>query len=387
MAEKKSPRVLIISAAANMIQQFNKRNIMILKELGFEVFIATNFVNYGSMSGDENEKLKKWLKEQNVTAFQVDFKRGIGDLKTNIRVLKKLRKIIRTNSITLVHSQSPIGGVLGRLAASVEHVKSIYTAHGFHFYKDSPLINWLAFYPLEFLLSFITDSLIVINEEDLKVARNFHEKELFYVPGVGVNVQNSLKITEDSKKSARKNIRSQLGLSDNDFLILTVGELSVRKNQEVLIKALSNFSDEHIKVLIAGVGPKKEYLARLSKELEVDQRVFFLGYRNDIQQLHFASDLLVFPSIQEGLALAGLESVTDGLYIIGSDIRGIRDYIPNPSVGLLFSPHDVHGLVKEIERFTVTPKKVDLQRNKYFLQKFDFHNVDSTMRKIYLKYI
>ena len=68
--------------------------------------------------------------------------------------------------------------------------KCIYTAHGFHFFKGAPKINWLLFYPIEKLCSYWTDILITINREDYQRAKkSFHAKKIEYVPGVGIDLK------------------------------------------------------------------------------------------------------------------------------------------------------------------------------------------------------
>lgn len=87
----------------------------------------------------------------------------------NIYVYKELKNIIHSNNYNIIHCHTPVGGALGRLAArnaQEKGTKVIYTAHGFHFFKGAPLINWLAYYPVERWLARYTDVLITINKED-----------------------------------------------------------------------------------------------------------------------------------------------------------------------------------------------------------------------------
>lgn len=147
-------KVLMLAAKANMIQQFNHRNIKILQELGYEVHVATNMVDFGSMSEKENERFKQWMADNKVTAHQVDFERRMGSLKGNVRSIRQLRKIFKENKFSFIHAHSPLGSILGRLVARKFKVPTIYTAHGFHFFKGGPKSGWIVFYPLEwFFLS------------------------------------------------------------------------------------------------------------------------------------------------------------------------------------------------------------------------------------------
>lgn len=93
----------------------------------------------------------------------------------NLRALKDLKKLLSENHYDILHCHTPMGGVIGRLAAKKlwkEHkIKVIYTAHGFHFYRGAPLLNWLLYYPMEKWLAACTDVIVTINEEDYEKAK------------------------------------------------------------------------------------------------------------------------------------------------------------------------------------------------------------------------
>jgi glycosyltransferase EpsD len=87
----------------------------------------------------------------------------------NLRAYKALKTIL-LNDYDLIHCHTPMGGCLTRLAARKDRAKIIYTAHGFHFYKGAPLLNWIVYYPIEKYLVKYTDCLITINQEDYSLA-------------------------------------------------------------------------------------------------------------------------------------------------------------------------------------------------------------------------
>ena len=117
------------------------------------------------------EQFKKELKEKNISYFQIDFSRNVSNIPQNIKAYKQIKKLLKDNKYEFIHCHSPIGGVCGRLAAKVTNTKVIYTAHGFHFYKGAPKLNWIIYYPIEKALSYITDVLITINKEDYDLAK------------------------------------------------------------------------------------------------------------------------------------------------------------------------------------------------------------------------
>lgn len=377
-------KVLMLAAKANMIQQFNHRNIKILQELGYEVHVATNMVDFGSMSSEENERFKRWMIENDVVAHQVDFERRMGTFKGNIRSIQQLRRIFKENPFSFIHVHSPLGSILGRFVANQYNVPTIYTAHGFHFFKGGPKSGWLVFYPLEWLFSFFTDTLITINDEDYALAKNICMQKIVKTNGIGVDVEKAWIISDEYKKEARQHIRSELNIPNDAFLISSVGELSDRKNHRIVLEALKKLTPndrEKVYYIIAGTGSNKEKLKNLANSFNFSKHLKLLGYRTDIHEINFASDISVFPSFQEGLGVAGLEAVIDGSYLIGSNVRGIRDYIFNPSIGQVFSAEDSSTLANLIKnRIQSGDSK---ERDNKELIKFDFRRIDSEMKKIY----
>lgn len=380
-------RVLMIAAKANMIEQFNMRNIKILKDLGYEVHVGANFEDFGTMDSNANDSLIKELKQMDVTIHQLNFSRGLGNFKQNNAVIKDIRCLLQRFEYSFIHVHSPIGSVLGRIAAKTERVPVVYTAHGFHFFKGGPLKNWL-FLPVEVVLMFFTDHLIVINHEDQAISKMMPIKNVTYIPSIGSNVEHALNVSDAEKMNNRLKVRSELGISNEDYVILNVGELSVRKNQKAIIEAVSELkNNQNIKILLAGVTNDIETYENFVERQNMQGKVYFLGYRTDLHELHNAADLMVMPSLREGFGMGGFDALVDGLYMIGSKNTGMADYIKNDSLGLLVSPTNVHDIKDAIYMAYTNSMKPDLTKNTDFLMQFDIKNVDSIMKQVYLKYL
>ena len=176
----------------------------------------------------------KWLKEQgwdvHVAAagtidlpftdvkFNIPIQRSPFN-RANIKAYRELKRIIDKNQYSIIHCHTPLGGVLTRLAARQARqrgTKVIYTAHGFHFCKGAPLMNWLIYYPIEKYLSSFTDSLITINTEDYHLATNqkFKAGRIEHVHGVGVDTERFKPVDQKTKNEWRKT----LGYQPDDFL-------------------------------------------------------------------------------------------------------------------------------------------------------------------------
>lgn len=302
----------------------------------------------------------------------------------NLSAYKKLKKIIRSGDFDIVHCHTPVGGVLARLAAKSERkngVKVFYTAHGFHFYKGASLLNWLLYYPVEKFLSNFTDILITINSEDYNISNKFHAKENLFVNGVGVSVDRISKAV-----SIRAKICEEFKISQSAMLLLSVGELTKNKNHKTIIKALSMLNNEQFHYIIAGNGTNKEKLKKYAENLKVENRVHFLGYRNDIPSIIKSCDIFCFPSRREGLPVALMEAMAGGLPIVASDVRGNRELVKKEKGGFLYNCDDVKGFCCGIERLASSEKLRDEygQYNMQEVKKYEMSRVMEVMKKLYM---
>jgi len=376
-------QALIIASVASMIDQFNMPNIRLLQKLGYHVEVACNFTIGNTCSQEKIAQLRKTLSEMKVDCFQIDFERSITKIAQNIKAYKELKAIAAQKKYDIIHCHSPIGGFIGRLVFKnyrKQGSKVIYTAHGFHFYKGASLKNWLFYYPVERLCAHWTDVLITINKEDYALAqKKFKAKQIVYVPGVGIDVTKFANTVVDKAKK-----RQDIGVPDDAFLLLSVGELSKRKNHETVIRALAQLDNSNIHYVIAGQGDLFDYLIKLAKDLKVYNQIHLLGFRTDAAELYKVTDLLVFPSYQEGLPVSVMEAMASGLPCIVSKIRGNVDLI-NCDGGALCSLDSCEDFSKAISEYenNLTIGKEKGEYNRMVAQKFDISNINIMMQNIY----
>lgn len=316
-------KMLMLASVASMIDQFNMPNIELLQKMGYEVHVACNFQKGNTCTNERIQKLKKRLEKMEVKYFQIDFSRNILKINEILKAYEQVKVLLQQEHYVFIHCHSPIGGAVGRLSGHKTQTKVIYTAHGFHFYKGAPVQNWLLYYPIEKWLSKYTDVLITINKEDYhRAKRKFHAKEIKYVPGVGIDVERIQAVQVDRKKK-----REELGIGEDDFLLLSVGELNKNKNHEVVIRAIAELKNLNIKYVICGQGRLKAYLEELAEKLGVRGQLFLLGFRTDVIEICKSADVFVFPSKREGLSVALMEAMACGLPCVVSGIRGNVDLI------------------------------------------------------------
>lgn len=302
--------------------------------------------------------------------------------KANLRGYKQLRQVIREGHYDVIHTHTPVASALVRIACGKSNdVKVIYTAHGFHFYRGAPFSSWLLYYPVEKWLSSYTDVLITINEEDYERAkRKFSARRVEYVAGVGVDVKKLSGTDVD-----RKEKRSQLGLLESDFVLISTGELNANKNHQTVIHAVHKLNNPNVKYLICGQGPLRGALSRLIRKLGLEQQVFLLGYRTDVTQINHIADVFVFPSIREGLPVALMEAMVCGLPVVCSDIRGNRDLIEEGKGGFLTDPRIVDGFVDALRRLSAseTLRREFGKNNLIRIEKYDVAVVLDRMADLY----
>lgn len=318
-------KVLFTSHTANF-QKFNRPFMRMLREQGAEV-------HYASMG---EEKILDCDK-----SFVVPFTRSPFRLR-NIKAYFELKKNIDRENYDLIHTHTPVGSVVTRLAARDARKRGtrvIYTAHGFHFFNGAPLINWLIYYPVEKFMAKYTDTLITINDEDYQRAKKHFKTDVQYVPGVGVDES---KFKPRLTKKQRNELRATMNIKPDDFMIIYPAELSKRKRQIWLINALADLIKTHpdIHLVLPGGDSLHGKCQKLTKKLSLTNQIHFLGYRNDIPQLMMASDLSVSSSSQEGLPVNLLEALAAKLPIIATDSRGHGDLVMDGENGYIVSKND-----------------------------------------------
>lgn len=359
-------KVLFIANLDSFIYHFEIPHLKYFKDKGYEVHVAT----------DTEEEIPFCD-----VKHKIDIKRSPYKVE-NLKAIKQLKKIIAEHKIDLIHSHTPMGGVIGRLAAvkaRKKGTKVIYTAHGFHFYKGAPLKNWLVYYPMEKLLARFTDCLITINKEDYEFAKKkIKAKKIEYIPGVGIDENKfNFKMTEKEKLELRKSI----GLKKDDIVLIYPAELSVRKNQTMLINVMEKLVNKNPKIhlLLPGKDSMNGLYQGMSEEKNLKNNIHFLGYRKDIPKLLKISNIAISTSFQEGLPVNIMEAIIIGLPIVLTDCRGNRDLVKNNVNGYIVKVNDVDDMVNKILKViekNIVPKLDD---------KYELDNIIKLSDKIYKK--
>ena len=372
-------KVLFVATVVKThMMQFHLPYLKMFQEMGWETAVA---------SRNDYEDPADCVIPYCDTYYDIPFERMPWKPK-NWTAYRMLKKIIDEGEYDIIHCHTPVGAMIARLAALAARkrgTKVIYTAHGFHFFKGAPLLNWLLFFPAEWLLAPVTDVLITINREDYdRAKRVMKAKRIEYVRGIGIDTG---RFHADAEVYREK--RKELGFREADFLLLTVAEMTKNKNHITHLRALALLKDkpefENMHYLIVGRGEEWPNLERSARDLGIADHVHFLGYRTDAPDMYRCSDLFLFMTFREGLSVALMEAMGSAMPIVCTEIRGNTDLVENGISGM-FSENNPEAVAEAILQLYRDPQKraafgaAAAEKVKLF----DNDNVHARVKEIYL---
>lgn len=369
-------KVLLVATVQSHIAQFHRPLIRVLKEQGYEIHVAAR----------NNLNEKNGLSIRGVdTIFDVPFHRSPFHPR-NIKAYMKLAKIINSGAYDMISCNTPVGGILTRIAARKTRKKGtrvIYTAHGFHFYKGASKKNWLLYYPLEKIMARMTDTLITISEEDYALAKCRFATDVQHIHGVGVDTMKFTDVAHERIQAAKEEFATK-----DRFVVLCVGELNANKNQSTVIRAFRKVADKYPQVLLllAGNGPKENDLCALIEELQLQDNVKMIGYRTDLEVFTNLCDVVVSFSFREGLGMNLLEAMLCGKPAVASHNRGHDELISDGENGFLISATDCDALAEKLETLIADKELYAAMaaRNRVAHTEYYASSVERELEEIYL---
>jgi glycosyltransferase involved in cell wall biosynthesis len=152
-----------------------------------------------------------------------------------------------------------------------------------------------------------------------------------------------------AREKQRKSVREELSIQDDEIVVTTIGRLVPVKNHILFLQAARDVvKKKKVKFLIVGDGVLFRALKAKTKEWNLSDSVFFMGWRDDINRILCATDIYVITSVVEGLNLSVLEAMACGLPIVGTDVKGISDMVVDKETGFLVPLDDVGTLANAI---------------------------------------
>ncbi len=296
-------KILYVASVSSHIDSFHTPYIDALRSEGYEVSVMAN--------GEGVD-------------FNVPFRKRLFD-KENKRARKLIKKIVMREGFDAILLNTSLAAFHTRLALGKRRPRVVNIVHGYLFpLKPSgglkARLKRRLLLLAERLVSKKTDSIIVMNGEDVKIAKKYRltDGEIRLCRGMGVKARQP--------SDTRETLRDSLGMTDK-FVILFAGELSARKNQAYLIRLLPRIIGEipNAELWLLGEGGEKERLRELAAELGVSERVRLLGQRSDVIDYMAACDAYASASISEGLPFNIIEALSVGAYTVCSSVKGHED--------------------------------------------------------------
>ncbi len=374
-------KILFVANVRSHIGQFHTNYINYLKQNGHTVDVSC----YDNSADKDGYDFRGVHEFYFIPLQRSPFRRQ------NLKAISELTEIIKKGNYDIVHCHTPMGAVSARVAnkRAKSKAKVIYTAHGFHFFKGAPLMNWLFFYPVEKILARDTDTLITINSEDYELARRKKFKvrdDIIRINGVGVDLQKFTPSTPQIKAELRK----QYGYRDDEFLLIYPADIVKGKNQEMIFKAIQILKKDipTIKLLLPGHQRMIEEYRQIVQEMHLQDRVEFLGYRRDIHNLVSLCDISVSASRREGLPVNLIEASAIGKPIVATRVRGNADVVEDGVNGYLVSLDDYSQMAEKILEIYRNPELAQQMSReaRRLSEKYSIENINHQLAEVYKKY-
>jgi glycosyltransferase involved in cell wall biosynthesis len=367
-----------------------QNTLLTCKELSgkYEIILVHGLAHESGMSDLEKNIVENGIenaKTQGIRVIQLpSLVRSIRPIK-DFKALLVLVWLIFKEKPNIVHTHSSKAGILGRLAAKMAFVPNIiHTPHGHVFYGHFGAFASKMFLWIEKLFSRFTDRIVALTDGE----KNDYEK-LYVCPSEkllkihsGVDVAQYMQANGNMVEKRRS-----LGLDQNEAVIGFVGWLLPIKGPVYLIKAMEYVWPEYpeASLVFVGKGHLDVDLRAQALRMNANGRVKFLGWREDIVEIMTIFDMLVLPSLNEGMGRVLVEAMAAGKPVVASRVGGIPDLVRNDETGYLVPPADAEALADGIKKLLDDPEKAwEMgQRGKEYCRQFSIEAMIEKLDDLY----
>lgn len=373
-------KVIHVSAVGGTALTLLEPQCRFLKDQGFDVHFSFSRGPRASI-----------LRNQGYPVHEVHISRLFSPISDLFSIIR-LALLFRKEKPNIVHTHTSKGGGVGRIAAFFAGVPIIiHTIHGFPFHEGSSWIKRRLYILLEKSFAKVTDLLLSQSREDIHTAR---ELGIGSKSGAPVYIGNGIdtsRFIRNTYLGERERVRKELGISNETLVIITVGRLTKEKGYYELLKALSSLKNKKWVVVCAGADDGYEIdLRNKVSQYGLNDRVCFLGNRDDIPELLSASDIFVLASHREGVPRSVIEAQAMGLPAIVTDIRGCREIVVDGETGIIVKLGCPDSLATAIDKLIDDEQlriKMGLASSKVIRQEFDESIVFDRILKAYCSII
>lgn len=255
----------------------------------------------------------------------------------------RLRRIVREQNYDIIHTHMPLSAAIARVVLG-RRPRFVHTEHNVWERHRRPS-RWANALTLSRNSSVVAVSASVA--QSIVPPKRFVKKPPVEVLLHGINL-NEIHPCFTGREHARR----ALGLDADDLVIGTVGNLTRKKNQQMLLQATAQLRERipNVRLVVIGTGPLDESLRRLAARLQIDDRTVFTGSREDVLELLPGFDVFCLSSQFEGLSIALVEAMATGVACIATAVGGMPEVIEADVSGLLVPPGNTDALTIALER-------------------------------------
>jgi glycosyltransferase involved in cell wall biosynthesis len=303
----------------------------------------------------------------------------------DIRALYDLVRIIKTEKPDVVHTHTSKAGILGRMAAKIARVPLIvHTPHGHVFFGHFGPILSRIFLWVERLFAPLTDRVVALTDRESRdyTDLNVYPEDKLVQIHSGVDIEKFKQVPVNAVEKKRA-----LGLDPNGLVVGFIGWLLPVKGPMHLLKAMEDVWQDHDDTILVFIG-KGDLDVDLRAEAlrsNANDRINFVGWRNDIDEIMPIFDIFVLPSLNEGMGRVLVEAMAAGKPIVASNVGGIPDLVQHDYNGLLVPPGDEKALAASIKQLINDPEKAKMmgQRGREICNRFSLEAMVEKIDNLY----
>jgi glycosyltransferase involved in cell wall biosynthesis len=319
----------------------------------------------------EKKRLEEFGREQGVHTFHVDLTRKITPFK-DLKAVFKLYKFFKKEKPSIVHTHTPKAGIVGMLASKLACVPiRMHTVAGLPLMETSGIKRSVLNIVEKLTYSCATN--VYPNSKGLKefiIKENLTSERKLKILGNGSS--NGIDTTHFSPNQVsdpqKRQLRTDLNISENDFVFVFVGRLVGDKGINELVEVFTKMSKTHTNTKLVLVGPLETDLDPLEpntlNEIEWNKEISYVGFQNDVRPYFAISDVLVFLSYREGFPNVVMQAGAMGLLSIVTDINGCNEIIKSGVNGIIIPVKDIQATYNAMRKLVMDQSYYDKLQGK-----------------------
>ena len=302
----------------------------------------------------------------------------------DIKVQGQIIKLLQDEHIQLVHAHGSRAASNILYPVRKLHIPLVYTVHGWSFHDDqSYIVQKLRGWSEKIICSSASQVICVSESNKETGSKVFGLKH-------AIVIENGVNLDKFNPDGSFKNLRSEFGFSESDFIVGFIARSTKQKNPLGYLAALEmvHSANPSVKGLFVGEGDMDEEVDAYIQQHQMKDYLFRSPFRTDVPDLLHCIDIYCLPSLWEGLSIALLEAMAMRKAIIATPTDGTKEVIRHEGNGLIVSFDNVHSLAKSMTVLYEDKDlkdKVALQAQKYVADRFNAKRVAKSVLEIYLK--